>query len=369
MARTPLANSLPDFPWDSLAQARAMATAHPDGIVDLSVGNPVDPVAPGVQLALSAAAGEPGYPATEGTADLRAAIAGALARRHGIDLGGPEQAAARVLPVVGLKEAIAFLPLFLGLRGAEVIIPKVAYPTYEVAALTAGAVPRRADDPAEFGSAALVFLNTPSNPTGEVLGVEHLRAVVDWARANGAIVVSDECYLPLGWEAEPVSVLDPRVCGGDVTRLLSLHSLSKSANLASYRAGMVAGDENLIAELTQARKQVGLTVPGPIQAAMVAALEDDATVEMQKLRYARRRAQLLRALHGAGFDIQHSEAGLYLWATRGEDCRATVEWLASLGLLVAPGDFYAPGPSQFVRIGLNGTDERIAAACERLAAA
>lgn len=366
MARTPLGNTLPDFPWNSLAGAKAKAQAHPDGIVDLSVGNPVDPVAPGVQLALSAAAEAPGYPATAGTPELRQAIFDALSRRYSIAVESP----AATLPVVGTKEAIAWLPTLLGLRGETIVIPPVAYPTYEVGALIAGATPVRESDPAKFGSAGLAFINSPSNPTGEVLTIEYLREVVAWARANNAIVASDECYIGLGWddEKQPVSILDPRVTDGDNTGLIAMHSLSKSANMASYRAGFFAGDAALIAELLELRKHAGLITPGPIQAAMVAALEDDDSEALQRGRYAARRAKLVRALTDAGFRIEHSEAGLYLWATRGENCRDTVDWLAERGILVAPGDFYGPEGEQFIRMGLNGTDERVDTACARLAA-
>ena len=246
----------------------------------------------------------------------------------------------------------------------------MAYPTYEVGALIAGATPVRESDPATFGSAGLAFINSPSNPTGEVLTIEYLREVVAWARANNAIVASDECYIGLGWddEKQPVSILDPRVTDGDNTGLIAMHSLSKSANMASYRAGFFAGDAALIGELLELRKHAGLITPGPIQAAMVAALEDDDSEALQRGRYAARRAKLVRALTDAGFRIEHSEAGLYLWATRGENCRDTVDWLAERGILVAPGDFYGPEGEQFIRMGLNGTDERVDAACARLAA-
>lgn len=367
MARSPLGSVLPDFPWNSLADAKAKAASHPDGIVDLSVGTPVDEVSPTVQLALSAAAAAPGYPQTTGTPELRAAIANALERRYAIT-GLSTQA---VLPVIGTKEAIAWLPTLLGMRGESVVIPTVAYPTYEVGAKIAGAEVIRADDTEAFEDASLVFINSPSNPTGEVLSIDKLRDIVAWAREHDAIVASDECYMALAWEddKQPVSILDQRVTGGDMTGLIAMHSLSKSANMASYRAGFFAGDEKLIAELLEVRKHAGLMVPGPIQAAMVAALDDDATEALQAQRYAVRRAKLMRALTDAGFTISHSEAGMYLWATRGNNCREDVAWLAELGILVAPGDFYGDIGAEFIRVGLNGTDERIDAACERLAAA
>ena len=364
MNRTPLGEKLPDFPWDSLAAAKAKAAAHPDGIINLSVGTPVDPVSPGVQLGLASTAAEPGYPATAGTPELQQAIVSAMERRYhvtGLD-------AKSVLPVIGSKEAIAWLPTLLGLSGHRIVIPSLAYPTYEVGARLAGAEAIRADETADFGDASLVYLNYPANPTGQVAPVEHLREVVAWARANDAIVASDECYLGLGWNDDnpPVSILDPRVCDGDHTGLLALHSLSKTANLASYRAAFIAGDRALVQELLAVRKHAGLIVPGPIQSAMVAALDDDASEQLQRRLYARRRVALMKALTAAGFSIDHSDGGLYLWATRGEDCRATVDWLAERGILVAPGDFYGPAGKQYIRMGLNGTDEGIAAAVERL---
>lgn len=356
---------LPVFPWDTLAEAAADARAHPDGIVDLSVGTPVDPVATVIRNALAGASAAPGYPATAGTGELRAAVVAALGRRYGITgLAGDA-----VLPVIGTKELIAWLPTLMGLGADDiVVVPELAYPTYEVGARLAGAQVISANSPTQLGprSPAMVYLNSPGNPTGEVLGVDHLRTVVQWARERGALVVSDECYLGLGWEVKPVSVLDPAVSGGDHRRLLAVHSLSKSSSMAGYRAGFVAGDGGVVAELLAVRKHAGMMVPTPVQAAMVAALDDDAHVADQRDRYARRREILLTAVRRAGFTVEHSAAGLYLWATRGEPCRDTVAWLAGRGILVAPGDFYGPGGAQYVRLALTATDERIAAAASRL---
>jgi succinyldiaminopimelate transaminase len=359
--------TLPTFPWDTLADVTTRARLHPDGIVDLSVGSPVDPVSPLIRSALAAASASPGYPTTAGTPALRAAAANALQRRFGIT-GLAEHA---VLPAIGTKELIAWLPTLLGFGPDDlIVVPELAYPTYEVGALLAGARVVRADALTQLGPQrpALIYLNSPSNPTGRVLGVDHLRKVVAWARERDAIVASDECYLGLGWDAAPISVLHPDVCDGDHTGLLALHSLSKTSSLAGYRAGFAAGDPELIAELLAVRKHAGMMVPGPVQAAMVAALDDDDHEHKQRNRYARRRAALLPALTEAGFTIDHSEAGLYLWATRGEPCRDTMAWLADRGILVAPGEFYGPGGSHHVRIALTATDERIAAAVHRLTA-
>ncbi|GAB3939626.1 succinyldiaminopimelate transaminase [Corynebacterium tapiri] len=368
MARQPLSTRLPDFPWDSLKDAKAKAEAHPDGIVNLSVGTPVDDVAPSIQLALAESSNISGYPQTMGTPELRDSIVAWLERRYGVS-GLTEKS---VLPVVGTKEAIAWLPTLLGVSG-KVVIPEVAYPTYEVAARLAGASVQRADSLLQLGPSSpdLMFINSPSNPTGKVLGIDHLRKVVQFARERNVIIAADECYIGLGWDDEnpPISLLDPRVTDGDMTNLLVIHSLSKSSNLAGYRAGFLAGDESLIQELLQVRKHAGLMMPAPVQHAMVAALNDDEQEQAQRLRYASRRAQLMRALSEAGMRIDESHAGLYLWATRGEPCRETLDWLAGLGILVAPGDFYGPRGEEYVRVALTGTDERIEAACRRLASA
>jgi succinyldiaminopimelate transaminase len=328
----------------------------------------VDEVAPVVQNALAAASSAPGYPTTAGTPALRASAVHALKRRYGIT----DLAADAVLPVIGTKEVIAWLPTLINLtRDDVVVVPELAYPTYDVGARLAGAEVVAADSLTQLGPRVpkLVYVNSPSNPTGAVLGVEHLRKVVEWARNRGALVASDECYLGLGWdpEAVPVSVLHPSVCDGDHTGLLAIHSLSKTSSLAGYRAGFVAGDPAVVAELLAVRKHAGMMVPTPVQAAMVAALDDDDHEVVQKERYARRREVLLTAVRGAGFTVDHSEAGLYVWATRGEPCRDTVASLAELGILVAPGEFYGPRGARHVRMALTATDERIDAAAKRLA--
>jgi succinyldiaminopimelate transaminase len=356
---------LPVFPWDTLADARALAESHPDGIVDLSVGTPVDPVAPLIREALTEASAAPGYPATAGTEKLRQSAVAALGRRYGVT----HLAESAVLPVIGTKELIAWLPTLLGLGAADlVVVPELAYPTYDVGARLAGTRVLYADSLTQLGpqAPALVYVNSPSNPTGRVLGVDHLRKVVGWARDRGALVASDECYLGLGWDAEPLSVLHPSVCDGDHSGLLAVHSLSKSSSLAGYRAGFVAGDAAVVAELLAVRKHAGMMVPTPVQAAMVAALDDDAHEHEQRDRYRKRRDALLPAFGSAGFTVDHSEAGLYLWATRGEACRHTIRWLAERGILAAPGDFYGLQGDRHVRAALTATDERIAAAVDRL---
>ncbi|MDQ3384084.1 MAG: succinyldiaminopimelate transaminase [Actinomycetota bacterium] len=362
---TAVSGRLPDFPWDQLTAYAATARAHPDGIVDLSIGTPVDPTPEVAQAALRGAADSPGYPLTVGRIETRQACVDWLARRHAVTGLGLDQ----VLPVIGSKELIASLPTHLGL-GAEdlVVYPALAYPTYEVGAALAGAQSMATDSLTSLGprTPALMWLNSPSNPTGQVLPLAHLRKVVNWCRERGTILVSDECYLECAWDASPLSVLHPDVCGGSTDGILSVHSLSKRSNLAGYRCAFVAGDPVLVGELLAVRKNLGLQMPGPQQLVMVAALDDDEHVTDQHARYAARRTALRTAFEGAGFRIDHSEASLYLWATRGEDCWTTLGRLAELGILVAPGAFYGVPGRQHVRIAFTATDERVAAAVARL---
>jgi succinyldiaminopimelate transaminase len=358
---------LPTFPWDTLQPYAEQARAHPDGIVDLSVGTPVDPTPAVVREALSAAADAPGYPLTAGTESVRVAAAEWFARRRGV----PDVDPAGVLPTMGSKELVGWLPTLLGAGAGDVVVhPEVAYPTYDIGARLAGATPVAADGLTSLGPARvrLVWLNSPANPSGRVLPVEHLRKVVAWARERGAVVASDECYAELGWSGRPPSLLDPEVTDGSHEGLLVVYSLSKQSSMAGYRAGLVAGDVALVRELLEVRRHAGMIVPAPVQAAMAAALRDDTHVAEQKERYAARRRVLLPALQAAGFRLEHSEAGLYLWMTRDEDCWESVRALAHLGVLVAPGEFYGPAGARHVRIALTVTDERAGAAAERLSA-
>lgn len=359
-----MALQLPEFPWDSLADAKRVASEHPDGLIDLSVGSPVDPTPGVLRDALGDASNAHGYPQVWGTPRLRQAIIDWFERIRGVP-GLTEQA---VMPSIGSKELIAGLALWLGLGSDDtVVIPEVAYPTYDVSARLVGASVHASDDPASWPeSTRLVWLNSPSNPTGRVLGPEELRAAVARARELGAVLASDECYALLPWNVEEApSVLDPRVTDGDTTGLLAVYSLSKQSSDAGYRTAFVAGDEHLVQRVVGIRKHLGLIPPAPVQAAMVAALDDDDHVAEQRERYRARRETLLTAVRGAGWSAE-SDAGLYIWAGNGDAARAQVHALASLGILVAPGDFY--GDDTRVRIALTATDAAIEQAAARLRA-
>jgi succinyldiaminopimelate transaminase len=366
-----LAARLPEYPWDELAPIAEKARVFPGGAVDLSVGTPVDPVPPVIQDALIAAANAPGYPLTAGTPELRSAAAGWLARSLDVHVDP-----GCVLPVIGTKEFIAWLPTMLGLGPADTVVyPSLSYPTYGIGGRLCGASSVAVDATSDAlddapASSRLLWVNSPSNPTGRVLPASALRDAVAWARSRGAVLASDECYIELGWQASPVSVLHSAVRGDSLDGVLAVFSLSKRSNLAGYRAGFVTGDPALMKDLLLVGRQAGMIVPAPVQAAMIAALSDDAHAAEQKARYAARRAILIEGLTAAGFSIEHSEAGLYLWATRpGLDCWTACELLATeCGILVGPGSMYGPEGNAYIRLALTATDERVAAAGTRLAA-
>ncbi|MGO4104953.1 succinyldiaminopimelate transaminase [Leifsonia sp. YAF41] len=362
---------LPDYPWDQMVPFAEKARAHVGGIVDLSIGSPVDATPALIRQALAEATDAHAYPQTVGTPTLQQAIIDWYARRRAVT----GLAARNVLPTIGSKELVALLPFMLGIgEGDTIVHPRAAYPTYEIGAAIAGATALASDDPAEWpASTKLIWLNSPGNPDGRVLSVAELRTAVARARELDAVIVSDECYAELGWDApwdsEPIpSILDPRVVGESRHNVLAIYSLSKQSNLAGYRAAFVAGCGSLIARVLTVRKHAGLMLPAPLQAAMVVALGDDAHVAAQKELYRARRAVLLPALQDAGFRIDNSEAGLYLWATRGVDAWQTIAELAELGILAGPGPFYGSFYPQHVRFSLTATDERIQAAAERLRA-
>lgn len=348
---------LPDFPWDALAPYGVIARKHPDGAIDLSVGTPVDPTPTFIQEELQSASNSPSYPLTMGTPELRQSITEWAKKSLGAtgDFG--------VLPLIGSKEFVAWLPTFI--QAKSVLYPEIAYPTYLVGALLGQAQATAVNLEAQLWPAAeMAWVNSPSNPTGRVHSEAEFRSAIDWSRKNKSLVVSDECYLEFGDTATPTSIL--QYTGGDNTNILAVHSLSKRSSMAGYRAAFIVGDPALIASILEVRKHAGMMVPLPVQRAMVAALSDDVHVAEQRARYNARRAQLIPALKDAGFTIEHSEAGLYIWTTRRENCWDSVAWLAERGIIATPGVFYGELGASHIRIALTATDHQIAQAAARI---
>jgi succinyldiaminopimelate transaminase len=363
-----LFDRLPEYPWEQLKPYSAKAALHERGAVDLSVGSPVDPTPSIIQDALSASSNAPGYPSTGGSAEFKNAVVEWFARRRGVSGLKPEQ----VMPTIGSKELISFLPLLMGLGPGDVVVqPKVAYTAYVVGAALCGAEIISEDDPAKWPSnAKLIWINSPGNPDGRVLDVDELKAAVDRARELGALLASDECYAELGWDEWSdkliPSALDPRVCGDSHEGILVCYSLSKQSNLAGYRAAFAVGEAGLVKGLVNLRMHSGLNTPAPTQKVMTVALGDYEHVAVEKELYRERREILLAAVRGYGFELSDSQAGLYLWATLGEDCWKTVDRMAELGIVVVPGTFYGEHGTQHVRFSLTATDDKIEEAANRL---
>ena len=329
------------------------AKKYPGGFIDLSQGTPVDPTPTLIQEALTKASNSPSYPLTAGSSQLKDAIRAWAT----LNLGATGEF--DVLPVIGSKEFVALLPTFL--QSKTVLYPKIAYPTYLVGALMASAKAIPVEiDAKSWPTADLAWINSPSNPTGQVQSDSEILATINWVRNNGSVIASDECYLSFSKEAKSILSLTD----GNNEGVLAVHSLSKRSNLAGYRAAFVIGDSKLIDQIRQIRKHAGLIVPLPVQQAMIAALSDDNHAIEQAERYEKRRIKLITALSKAGFTIEHSQAGLYIWCSKNEDCFKTVDWFANLGVLVTPGSFY--GSEKFIRIALTATDESIDLVVERI---
>jgi succinyldiaminopimelate transaminase len=369
--------SLPPYPYDRLSGLAKVADAHEGGMVDCSIGTPYDPPPPTVIEALASSGTERGYPASAGSPQLREAAAGWLMRRFALVEVPPSSVAA----CVGTKELVAAVPHLLRLRepGRDTVLyPAVSYPTYAMGAELAGcrAVPVPAArgrlgglqldaiDPDDAARALVLWSNSPSNPTG---GLGDLAAEAAWARAHGVPLFSDECYAEFTWDGPPRSVLQHGTDG-----VIAVHSLSKRSNLAGVRVGFYAGDAELVEFLRAVRQHAGLMVPGPAQAAGVAALADDDHVEAQRARYLERLAFLAGTLAGYGCPVALPGGGFYLWVPvpdgRWTDSWAMAEALATDGgLLVSPGDLYGEGGAGHVRVAVVQPMERLALVGERLA--
>lgn len=376
------------YDWSRIARYKRIAQAVPGGMIDLSVGSPVDAVPDSVRKALAVSANDAnacGYPVTGGTADLRRAICEWFRDCRDVEI---EAIGADVVPTVGSKEGVAMMASLLQLGSGDVVVqPRVSYPTYEIGTQVAGATVVKVDDVAAVDSwrnipgVKAIWVNSPSNPTGAVLSAAQLHDIVNAAREIGAVVLSDECYALMNWtkanddegnrEAaieSSLCALRADVCDGRADGVIVLYSLSKQSNMAGYRTALLAGDAQIISRMTAFRKQLGLIMPGPVQAAMVAGLRDTASVRAQHNRYHDRLGELVCALRGYGYRVDMPQGALYVWTkAKSADCWTDMEALASIGIIASPGEFY--GAPEYLRFSATATDEQIHRACERLAQA
>jgi succinyldiaminopimelate transaminase len=353
----------PPYPYDRLDELKAAADEHPGGLVDLSIGTPVDPPPDVVVRALVEASGARGYPPSVGSPAYREAACGWMERRLGVTVSPSTVAAC-----IGTKELVAGIPQWLRLRRPDrdtVLYPAISYPTYAMGATLAGcrAVPYTdltaiaADDAAR---ALCLWTNAPANPTGELAD---LGAAAAWGRARGVPVLSDECYVEFTWDGPPRTILEHGADG-----VLAVHSLSKRSNLAGARAGFYAGDADLVRYLSEVRKHAGFMVPGPVQAAAVAAWGDDAHVEEQRVRYRSRLEAMRAALAEAGIHAPMPSGAFYLWvpAPDGDAWALTRRLAHEAGALVSPGEFYGPAGAGHVRVAVVQPDARIQLVADRL---
>jgi succinyldiaminopimelate transaminase len=363
----------PPYPYDRLVELREACARHDGGVVDCSVGTPCDPAAPEVLEAMAESGAEHGYPTSAGSESYRTSASEMLARCYGVDVATSDLAAC-----VGTKEFVASLAGYLALRDPTrdtVLYPAIAYPTYAVSAQLAGlrgvsvaVIDGRLDldgiDEATARRALVLWVNSPSNPTGRL---DDLGRAAAFGRRFGVLVCSDECYADYTWAAPSATVLQHGADG-----VLAVHSLSKRSNLAGVRAGFYAGDAELVAYLRLVRQHAGLIVAGPVQAGAAVAWADDEHVVAQRARYERRLGMLGAALVAAGCDVPAPEGSFYLWAAQpGEDdgWRIAAKLAAAAGLLVSPGELYGEDARRHVRVAVVQPDERLELACHRLAAA
>jgi len=359
----------PPYPYDRLDRFKRLAEALPGGIVDLSIGTPCDAPPAEVVAMLAASNSERGYPPSIGTAPLRKAAQAWMSRRFGVDVPISQIAAC-----VGTKEFVATAAQLLHLRTPDrdtVLFPAVAYPTYEMSATLAGCravavAPTPAGgldlasiDPADAARALMLWVNSPSNPTG---ALDDLPAAAAWGRAHGVPVFSDECYAEFTWDGAARTILESGTDG-----VIALHSLSKRSNLAGLRIGFYAGDAELVEYLQEVRKHMGMLVPGPVQAAATVALGDDEHVLAQRDRYLHRLDVLSIALtKWSGFDVRMPAGGFYLWFDAEDGWVFAEQFARQAGALVSPGDFYGAGGANNVRVAVVQPDDRIDLVIQRL---
>lgn len=359
----------PPYPYDRLDAFQKLAAEHDGGVIDLSIGTPCDPPPAAVLAALGGSGSERGYPASIGSEALRRSIARWMGRRFAIDVP-----ISRIAACIGTKEFVATTPQYMKLRRPNrdtVLYPSVAYPTYEMGATLAGlrgvavGVTERgtldlASISADDASRALMlWVNSPSNPTG---ALDDLAAAAAWGRTHNVPVFSDECYTEFTWASPSQTILQHGLDG-----VVAVHSLSKRSNLAGVRVGFYAGDADIVEYLKEVRKHAGFMVPGPAQAAGVAALDDDDHVAAQRDRYKWRLEYMAQTLSKwSGIDIGMPDGGFYLWFDA-EDAWSFTERLArDGGALVSPGDFYGAGGSRHVRVAVVQPDAALQTVARRL---
>jgi succinyldiaminopimelate transaminase len=374
----PVLESLGTYPIATIRERAAERERLGLPVIDFSIGDPREPTPDFIVEAMIDSIPEISqYPTAPGLPELRDAIAGYVSRRFGVNVDPDTQ----IIPTSGSKESIFSTPFAFIDRdaGEGVVFPTPGYPVYERGSAFAGAALHgvvlgddfvlRADDiPDEmWKTARLVWTCTPHNPSGAVTSLTDLEDLYRRCRAEGALLLSDECYADVyeddAYPDGPASLL--QVAGPSVTGALVYLSLSKRSGMTGYRSGAVVGDAEAISALKQLRSTTGTASPNFVQGAAIAAWSDDEHAAQRRRTFTEKRAILKQAFTNVGMDIVASRAGLYLWVRTEDDIEMTNRLLEH-GIVVSPGRFFGPGGEGFIRLALVPALEECAQAAQAL---
>ncbi len=360
----PTLTEMATYPFVRLEEARRRLVADGVEVIDFGKGDPNEPTDPMIRQALIDALPERSpYPLAQGLPELREAAARWCGTRFGVDLDPDTE----IVPTYGSKEAIFSLAQVLDTAGRTVVFGEPAYPVYERGALFARADVQTLPLLRENGflpdldavpdDTALLWVNYQHNPTGAVAPLDFYERLARLAAERGFYVGSDEAYTELWFDAPPPSALQ----AADRSRMIVFQTLSKRSSMTGYRSGFVAAPPEVIAALKAYRPTVGTAPQEFVQRASVVAWNDERHVEETRTRYRAKRDVMIPAIESKGWEIVASDATMYLWVV-GPDANELLE----RGIVVAPGEFFGPSGTGYVRFALVPTLEECKRAAERL---
>lgn len=369
---------LATYPMVKLDELKDAAVRKGLTIYDFGTGDPREPTPDFIREACRAGLAEVSqYPKVTGLPAMRQAAAEYLQRRFQVTVDPDTE----LLPTQGSKEAIFHLPLVFVDHPAEgkpdrslVVYGEPAYPVFEIGALFAQAeawpVLLNPDnsyllDPDAIGvevleRTAIVYLNYPHNPTGQLMPAELFEGWVAARDRHGFLLVSDECYVDLYYEADqPRSLLEFGREG-----CLVMHSLSKRSGMTGYRSGFVAGDARLVGIYRRFRAGMGLAPTEMVQSAAIVAWGDSEHVEERRLLFKSKRQVFLDLFAELGLEVYPGSSTLFLWigVPEGKTDTGYVEELLRVGILCSPGSFFGDGQEGFFRLALVPSLEQCEAA-------
>jgi N-succinyldiaminopimelate aminotransferase len=389
----PLLARLHPYPFERLRELMADVTpSREHRPISLGIGEPKHATPTLVEDAIRASLGGlSSYPATAGELRLREACAAWVQRRYGVTL----DAATQVLPVNGSREALFSLAQTVvnaSQPGATVVCPNPFYQIYEGAALLAGAQTAFANsdparnfaadwsqiDAATWARTQLLYVCSPGNPTGAVMPLSEWQMLFELSDRHGFVIASDECYSEIYFRDEPpLGALQAAQALGrnDFRNLVALTSLSKRSNVPGMRSGFAAGDAALLKKFLLYRTYHGSAMSLVVQAASIAAWNDEAHVVANRALYRDKFARVTPLLAEV-LDVKLPDAGFYLWAgvPRQDDIAFARSLLAQYNVAVLPGSLLArnahginPGAGR-IRMALVASVDECVEAAERIVA-